>query len=368
MAEQNGGAPTEFDIPKTCKAGVCVNEGPDFRVEIQDVPVPEPGPNDLLLRLNATGLCMSDVHFMLHDWNVPAMSTFGVKCAGHEGAGVVVKVGSNVRNWKVGDRAGIKPLLDVCGMCECCWEGRENYCQGGVYTGLAATGSYQQYVVSPAKYTSPIPDGVSDYIAGPIMCSASTMHRALIDSGLKVGQWVVFPGGGGGVGIQGVQLAKAMGMRPIVIDTGAQKKNLSIEMGAEEFVDFKDVEDVAAEVKRVAGGVGAHGVIVTAYQAYANAISYIADRVGGVIVCVALPPKDTVTIGGDPSHFAFRNLKVIGSLVGTMQDTAKALEYAQRGLLKQICEVRGLSQMPESVQQLRRGEVAGRIVIDFNKP
>jgi propanol-preferring alcohol dehydrogenase len=81
-----------------------------------------------------------------------------------------------------------------------------------------------------------------------------------------------------------------------------------------------------------------------------------------------IAPKDTITIGADPSYFSFRNLKVIGSLVGTMQDTAMALEYAQRGMLKQICDVRGLSQLPESVQQLRRGEVAGRVVIDFNKP
>lgn len=365
MANQNGGQ--HFDAPKTCKAGVCVNEGPDFCVEIQDVPVPEPGPDELLLKLNATGLCMSDVHFMVNDWAVPPMSTFNVRCAGHEGAGVVVKIGENVKGWKVGDRGGVKPIWDVCNNCELCWNGKENYCQKGVYTGLAVTGTYQQYIVSPARYTSPIPEGVSDYIAGPIMCSASTMHRALIDSGLKPGQWVVFPGGGGGVGIQGVQLAKAMGMRPIVIDSGAQKKKLSLEMGAEEFIDFREVSDPAAEVKRVAGGIGAHGVIVTAYQAYKDSVGYIGDRISGVIVCVGLPPKDTVIMGADPSFFAFRNLKVIGSLVGTMQDTAAALEYAQRGLLKQICEVRGLSQMPESVQQLRRGEIAGRVVIDFNK-
>ncbi len=79
-----------------------------------------------------------------------------------------------------------------------------------------------------------------------------------------------------------------MGMRAIVIDTGAAKKKLSLDMGAEEFIDFKEVSDVAAEVKRVAGGVGAHGVIVTAYQAYTSAISYIADRIGGVIMCVGL--------------------------------------------------------------------------------
>lgn len=201
------------------------------------------------------------------------------------------------------------------------------------------------------------------------MCSASTMHRALVDSGLKPSQFVVFPGGGGGVGIQGVQLAKAMGMRPIVIDTGAQKKKLSLEMGAETFIDFREVAGpIEDEVKRAAGGVGAHGVIVTAYQAYAKATAYLGNRIGGVIVCLGLPPKDTMTVGADPSLFVFKNLRIIGSMVGTMNDTAMCLQYAQRGLLKSICEIRGLSEMPESVQQLRRGEIAGRVVIDFNKP
>lgn len=94
--------------------------------------------------------------------------------------------------------------------------GGENYCAGGIYAGLMSPGTYQQYLTSPAIYTSRIPDGVPDEVAGPIMCSASTMHRALIDSGLKAGQWVVFPGGGGGVGIQGVQIAK------YVLETTAQ--------------------------------------------------------------------------------------------------------------------------------------------------
>lgn len=216
----------EVEIPKQCKAGVVVNEGPDFRVEMQMVDVPEPGmsnsghvkyrcladllqgPNEVLLKLNCTGLCMSDVHFMMNDWAVPPMSTFGTKCAGHEGAGVVVKVGANVQGWSVGDRGGVKPLWDVCHNCEQCFTGRENYCQKGVYTGLVASGTYQQYITSPANYTSRIPDGVPDEVAGPIMCSASTMHRALIEADLKPGNWVVFPGGGGGVGIQGIQLAK----------------------------------------------------------------------------------------------------------------------------------------------------------------
>ena len=128
---------------------------------------------------------MSDIHYMMNDWAMPKMSDFGVRCAGHEGAGVVVKVGTKCQDsWKVGDHVGIKPLLDVCRNCEQCWNGRENYCGKALYTGIAVPGTYQQYVVSPAIYTSRPPDGVPDEVAGLIMCSASTIHRALIESGL----------------------------------------------------------------------------------------------------------------------------------------------------------------------------------------
>lgn len=142
------------EVPKKGLGGVVINEGPDFRVEIQELDVPEPSKSqqpwscpwkqipsrrsnrslllgvseeddELLVRLNVTGLCMSDVHYMLNDWAVPPMSQFGVRCAGHEGAGVVVKVGAQVqKEWKVGDRVGIKPIMNVCHNCPSCWNGR----------------------------------------------------------------------------------------------------------------------------------------------------------------------------------------------------------------------------------------------------
>ena len=82
------------------------------------------GSNDVLIKLNATGICYSDIHYMLNDLPIPKMSVFGVRSPGHEGAGVIVKVGSNVTNWKVGDRAGIKPAYDACFNCELCWTGK----------------------------------------------------------------------------------------------------------------------------------------------------------------------------------------------------------------------------------------------------
>ncbi|KAF9890491.1 hypothetical protein FE257_005896 [Aspergillus nanangensis] len=357
---------SEVDIPTHCKAGVVINEGPNFEVKVEMVQVPQPGPNDILIRLNATGLCASDIHYMQGDLGM-AMSTFGVRSPGHEGAGVVVKVGENVTTWKVGDRAGIKPVMDTCSNCELCWSDKETYCSAAIQTGLMTTGTYQQYIVSPARYATPIPDGIPDEIAAPIMCSASTIYRSLVESGLKPGHWAVFPGGGGGVGIQGVQLAKAMGMRPIVVDTGAAKRELATRMGAETFVDFAETPDAAAAVIAAADGVGAHGVFVTAPAAYKVATLYVGNRVGAVVMCIGLGQTGTILLGEDPFRFIVRNLTIKGTMVGSREDTAAALDFARRGKLQQICEVVPIDRLPEAVQRLRRGEVAGRIVVDFNQ-
>lgn len=140
MSKTETEATPSYDVPKECNAGVVVNEGPDFHVEVRKVAVPEPGPDDVLIKLNATGLCMSDVHFMMNDWALPPMSTFNTQCAGHEGAGVIVKVGSSVKHLKVGQRAGFKPIADVCHTCDQCKAGRDNYCQNGTFTGLMTDG------------------------------------------------------------------------------------------------------------------------------------------------------------------------------------------------------------------------------------
>ncbi|KAJ5486789.1 hypothetical protein N7530_001089 [Penicillium desertorum] len=357
---------SQVEIPTHCKAGVVVNEGPDFHVEVQMVPVPQPGPDDVLIKLNYTGLCSSDIHMMQGDLGLPFMSAFGVRSPGHEGAGVVVKVGANVKTFKLGDRAGIKPMMDTCGSCALCWDDKETYCKGAILTGLMTAGTYQQYLVSPARYASPIPDGVPDEIAGPIMCSASTIYRSLSESNLRSGAWVVFPGGGGGVGIQGVQLAKAMGMRPIVVDTGESKQKLALDMGAEAFVDFKEVADPTKAVIEIADGVGAHGVFVTAPAAYKTAVSFIGDRIGGIVMCIGLPVAGSMMIGADPCLYIFKNLTIKGTLVGSRSDTAMALDFARRGALRQISQVYPLNRMPEAVEKLRKGEVAGRIVVNFN--
>ncbi|KAF9885382.1 hypothetical protein FE257_013000 [Aspergillus nanangensis] len=351
-----------FDIPTECKAGVVVNEGPQFHVEVQMVPVPEPGPDELLIRLNVTGICYSDLHFAMADLGTPPMSTFGVRSPGHEGAGVVVKVGSNVTNWKIGERAGMKPRWSVCGDCELCLDDKEPYCRKAVLCGLHRAG----YVTSPAHYTQRIPDGVDDYTAAPIMCSTGTMCRALRQAGLKVNNWAVFPGGGGGVGIQGVQLAAAMGLRPIVIDTGLERQKLALAKGAAAFIDFKASPDPVSDVIAIADGIGAHGVFVTAGASYPDSISYAGTRVGAVVTCIGLPRKDGATVGTDPKQYITQGLTIRGSVVGGRSDIAMALQYAAAGKIVGDHTIYSIDQLPEAVEKIRRGEAVGRGVVDFN--
>ncbi|KUI57498.1 Alcohol dehydrogenase 1 [Cytospora mali] len=363
--ESNGH--TEFEIPKEGLAGVVKNEGPNFEIEVKKVSVPEIGAEDVLIKLNATGLCMSDVHFMLNDWDLPFMSSYGTICAGHEGAGVIVKVGERVKTLKVGQRAGMKPVFDCCHNCIQCKTGRDNYCPKTVHTGLHVDGTYKQYVRSPERYTVTIPDGVHDYVAAPVMCSASTIYAALKASGIKPGQWACFPGGGGGVGIQGVQLASAMGMRPVVVDTGAQRKALAESLGAEAFVDFKEIENPVDKVVEITDG-GAHAVFVTAIQAYPTCLDYMGTRPGATTVCIGLPPKGDFHIDVDPTRMVFFGQSVQGSFVSTLGDIDETLDFAKRGKLHLDPTVVGLSKWNESVQKLKNGQVAGRVVVDFNLP
>lgn len=180
----------------------------------------------------------------------------------------------------------------------------------------------------------------------------------------------------------GVQIAKAMGMRVIAIDGGKEKEKLCYELGAEAFVDFTAVESVEAEVMRITGGGGAHGIFVTAGSAAAYKSAPFMARVGGKVMCVGLrkcsthrtvtetdndpAPTGTATVGTDPTWFIFKNLHVIGTCVGSMHDTDRALDFAARGLLKPIVEKFPISRLPEAVQKLREGKVAGRCVVDFN--
>ncbi|KAI5306604.1 hypothetical protein KEM56_000117 [Ascosphaera pollenicola] len=353
-------------VPKRGLAGVVTEYGQDFKLAVEEVDVPEPGPDDLLICLNTTGVCYSDLHCVIGDLPLPRIDVFGVRSPGHEGAGVVVKVGANVQGWNVGDRAGVKPVRSVCFNCDYCWNKAETSCPSATYTGVTHAGTYQRYLASPAIYTTRIPDGVDDFAAAPIMCAGSTMYECVAESGLNWGDTLVILGAGGGVGHLGVQIGKALGYRVIGVDVGESKRSLCMSMGCEAFVDIAQTKDTAAEVLNVTGGIGAHAVIVTAGSKAAYESAPKMARVGGTILCIGLPSSGTVIAGADPNEIVFRRLTIKGSFVGSMRSTEKCLQLAQRGLVKPIYEVFPIKSLPEAVDKLRNGQVAGRCVVDFN--
>lgn len=163
----------------------------------------------------------------------------------------------------------------------------------------------------------------------------------------------------------GVQLAKAMGLRVIGVDAGDNKRKLCMDLGCEEFVDFGKTTDLAGEIKRITGK-GVDGVFVTASSPASYAIATKMACIGGRIMCVGMPASGTAFAGDDPMFLILRSLRVIGTLTGSLKDTHDALEFAARGLLKPVYQKFGIDRLPEAVDLLRRGEIAGRCVVDFN--
>lgn len=164
----------------------------------------------------------------------------------------------------------------------------------------------------------------------------------------------------------GIQLAKAMGIRVIGIDTGEGKRHLCIRLGCEAFVDFSTTSDLVEEVRHISNGDGVDGVFVTATSKAAYAVAPKMTNIGGRVMCVGMPASGTAFAGDDPMFLILRNIKIIGTLTGTLKDTDDALAFAARGLLKPVYECYSINQLPEAVERLRSGKVAGRCVINFN--
>lgn len=279
-------------LPTVGKAACVSNPGPNFTVTLHhDIPVPKPGRNEVLIKLSVTGICYSDLHYMLEDLPIPKMADFNVQSPGHEGIGTIVAVGEGTNahlGLAVGQRVGMKPVYSSCDCCVLCTTDREMFCGAALQTGMHRPGTYQQFMLGAAEHVIRIPEGVADEVAAPIMCSGATIYRGITEAGLKPGDWVAFVGAGGGVGHMGVMYAKAMGMRVIAIDGGSDKEEMCKRIGAEHFVDFTKVKDVNAEVVRLADGLGVHGVLVTAstMAGYRGTVGML--RTSGILMCIGL--------------------------------------------------------------------------------
>lgn len=212
---------------------------------------------------------------------------------GHEGVGTVAKLGPNVSNTSLGQRVGLKWLYNACTKCSICQRGFTHHCPQQLNTSRHVPGTLQQYAIADSRFITPIPEGLSSEIAAPLLCAGLTMSGALahLDNELQSRDWVVISGSGGGLGHVGVQIASRIKKyRVIAIDTGPEKKEISLSSGAEVFIDFKN-EDVPARVGEITGE-GAHATIVVPGTREAFEMGPSVIRNMGIIVNVGLPPND----------------------------------------------------------------------------
>ncbi|KAK5946482.1 hypothetical protein PMZ80_000625 [Knufia obscura] len=354
------------DIPSKQRAAVRKGTGESATAPVEQIDVKMPGPGQILVKVNWTGLCASDKSLIHDEWKDFGVAMKDVTCgiAGHEGAGVVVAVGEGSdKRWKVGDRAGIKWIASVCGECEFCLNGQDEvHCVNQTNSGFSAEGTFQEYVLAPSNYASKIPEGVLDEEAGPIMCGGVTAYTACKRSNVKPGQWIVLPGAGGGLGHFGVQYAKAMGMRVIAIDGGDAKRDLCKKLGAEHFIDYTTTKDIPAEVMKLTQ-YGAHGVLVTAAtkEAYSTAASLL--RPNGTVVVVGLPKDPTIIAGAPPIMMAMKRLNFVGSVVGSLKDVEDALDFTSRGLVHPILSKGKLEDLDSFMEKMSKGQLPGRAVL-----
>lgn len=342
-------------MPKTMRAAV-VRE---FRspLQIEELVVPEPGEGQVLVKIEASGVCHTDLHAADGDWPVKPTLPF---VPGHEGAGYVAAVGKRVTHLKEGDRVGIAWLHGACGHCDFCLTGWETLCPNQTNSGYSVNGTFSEYALGQADYVGRIPDNLSFVAAGPILCAGLTTYKGLKETQARPGEWVVISGVGG-LGHIAVQYAKAMGLHVAAVDLGPEKMRLARSVGADIAIDAA-LEDPGAVVQKEIGG--AHGVLVTAVSLGAFKQSMSMLRRGGTCVLVGLPPGEFPVSIFD---LVLNRYTVRGSIVGTRKDLDEALAFAAEGKVKATIEQQPMDSINEVFRRLRSGAVSGRVVLDIAK-
>ncbi|MEG3089561.1 alcohol dehydrogenase AdhP [Sphingomonas sp. PB4P5] len=328
----------------------------EFRqpLSIEDVPIPAPGPGEVLVKIEATGVCHTDIHAIDGDWPVaPIMPLI----PGHEGVGYVAAVGSGVTDLKEGDAVGIPWLHDACGQCEYCRSGWETLCERQNNSGYSVNGTYAEYAIANAAYVGHLPANPDFVALAPILCAGVTTYKGLKETEARAGEWVVISGIGG-LGHVAIQYAKAMGLHVAALDVAENKLALARSLGADVTANCA-TEDAAAKVIAATGG-GAHGVLVTAVSPAAFGQAIACARRRGTVALVGLPA------GAFPTPIfdvVLKRITVRGSIVGTRRDLAEALAFAAEGKVRATVTVEPLDQVNAVLDRLRQGKVDGRIVL-----
>jgi propanol-preferring alcohol dehydrogenase len=321
---------------------------------IEELPVPQPGPGEVVIKVAACGVCHTDLHAIDGDW--PVKPTLPL-VPGHEGVGHVVAVGAGVSDVKEGDAVGVPWLYDACRACEFCETGWETLCMRQRNTGYSVNGAYAEYVLASAPFVGHLPKDVDFVAMAPILCAGVTTYKGLKETEAKPGEWVVISGIGG-LGHVAIQYAKAMGLNVVAIDVAQDKLDLATKLGADLAVDARQ-PDAVERIQRATDG-GAHGVLVTAVSPPAFQQAIACARRRGTVALVGLPPGEFPTPIFD---VVLKRITVRGSIVGTRRDLTESIAFAVEGKVKATVTARPLAEVNGVLDDLRAGRIDGRVAL-----
>jgi len=323
--------------------------GGDFELVERDIP--EPGSGQVRVKIEACGICHSDV--LVKDGLWPGLQY--PRVPGHEVGGHIDAVGSSVANWKKGQRVGVGWHGGHDFVCQQCRRGDFAMCSNRKVTGIDFDGGYAEYMIAPAAALAAIPDELPAEEAGPFMCAGVTVYNALRNSGARPGD-VVAVQGIGGLGHLGVQYARKMGFETVALGRGEDKQPLAKKLGAHHYLD-SDVVDPVAELQKLGG---ARVILATAPSA--KAISSVVEGLavdGNLLIPAA--PNDPLTIGVFPLIMGRRQIS--GWYSGTARDSQDTLEFSALSDVHPMIEKYPLSEVGKAYEQMHSGKVRFRVVL-----
>lgn len=324
-------------------------------VEVVDHDIPKTGYGEALVKVEYCGVCHTDLHVAHGDFGeVPGT------ILGHEGIGVVVEVGEGVTTLSIGDRASIAWFFEGCGHCEYCTTGRETLCRSVKNAGYSVDGGMSEYALVTADYAVKVPENLDPAQASSITCAGVTTYKAIKESEVRPGDWIAIYGAGG-LGNLAIQYAKKVfNAHVVAVDINNDKLNLAKESGADIIINGKEVEDVPGKIQELTGG--CHSAVVTAVSKVAFNQAVDSVRAAGTVVAVGLPSEfmelsivKTVLDG----------IRIKGSLVGTRKDLEEAFSFGAEGLVVPIVETVPVDTAPQVFDEMEKGLIQGRKVLDF---
>lgn len=342
-----------MSLPQTMKAAVVRSFGKPLTIE--EMPVPRPADDQILVKIAASGVCHTDLHAAEGDWPVKPHPPF---IPGHEGVGHVAAVGKNVKHVKEGDRVGVPWLHSACGFCRHCIGGWETLCESQTNTGYSVNGGFADYALADPNYVGHLPSNVSFIDVAPVLCAGVTVYKGLKVTDANPGDWVVISGIGG-LGHMAVQYAKAMGFNVAAVDIDDSKLALARQLGATVTVNAMNTDPAAYLQREIEG---AHGVLVTAVspKAFEQALGMV--RRGGTISLNGLPPGDFPL---PIFSMVLKGITVRGSIVGTRLDLQESLDFAAQGKVKATVSTDKLENINDIFARMHEGKIEGRVVLDI---